>query len=140
MATTLEFPRPNVAVSVNSYSPAADLCLVEVGVPAIVAVPSPLLWNYRPFGSLPFDFIFGVGEPVVVTRNETGWPTAPVTVLTLSMRGEELNPAPEATPSTESITLLFVSENQRSALVAEVGTKVMPCGLSRATLVEESPL
>lgn len=40
-------------------------------MPEIMAVPVPL-WNFTPFGSLPFPLTFGVGVPVVVTVSQDG--------------------------------------------------------------------
>jgi hypothetical protein len=55
-----------LAVRVSGYTPAAAL----LGVPEIVAVPSPLSVNLTPEGSRPVLVIVGAGEPVVVTVKE----------------------------------------------------------------------
>src|ERR1017187_9533659 len=59
-----------LAVRVRGYTPAAAF----LGVPEIVAVPSPLSVNLTPAGSQSVLVIFGAGKPVVVTVNENRAP------------------------------------------------------------------
>src|ERR1017187_1948688 len=59
-----------LAVRVSGYTPAAAF----LGVPEIVAVPSPLSVNLTPAGSQSLLVIFGAGEPVVVTVKENRAP------------------------------------------------------------------
>lgn len=55
----------------NPKNPPLD---AELGVPAMVAVPLPLLVNVTPEGSDPKSDRVGVGEPVVVTEKEKAVP------------------------------------------------------------------
>ena len=48
------------------------------GVPARVAVPSPLSMKVTPVGSAPVSVRAAVGNPVVVTVNEPAGPTVKV--------------------------------------------------------------
>ncbi len=59
-----------LAVRVSGYTPAAAF----LGVPEIVAVPSPLSVNLTPEGSRPVLVILGAGAPVVVTVKENRAP------------------------------------------------------------------
>ena len=63
-----------MAVIVNGYGPP----VFAAGVPASVAVPSPLPVNVTPDGSLSGAGKVHVGYPVVVTVMVPGWPTANV--------------------------------------------------------------
>ena len=65
---------PFVAVIVNGYGPLEP----AAGVPASVAVPSPLSLNVTPRGSAPFSDKPGVGTPLVVTVKVPAWPTVKV--------------------------------------------------------------
>ena len=57
------------------------------GVPARVAVPSPLSTKVTPVGRGPDSVRAGVGKPVVVTVNDPAVPTAKVLALALVMAG-----------------------------------------------------
>ena len=63
---------PFVAVIVNGYVPP----VFAAGVPASVAVPSPLSVNVTPDGSVSGAGKVHVGYPVVVTVKVPAWPTA----------------------------------------------------------------
>src|SRR5664280_87152 len=65
-------PLALVAVRVSVEVPAV------VGVPVMVAVPSPLLVKRTPVGTVPVSVMAAVGEPVVVTVKENAVPTTPV--------------------------------------------------------------
>ena len=65
---------PFVALIVNGYVPP----VFAAGVPASVAVPSPLSVNVTPDGSVSGAGKVHVGYPVVVTVKVPGWPTAKV--------------------------------------------------------------
>jgi hypothetical protein len=72
---------PLLAVIVIGKDPDTD------GVPARVAVPSPLSVKLSPAGNTPVRVIAGVGVPVVVTVNEPAEPTANVAELALVNAG-----------------------------------------------------
>ena len=74
---------PFVAVIVTGYVPPEP----GAGVPASVAVPSPLSLNLTPRGSPPFSDKPGVGTPVVVTVRVPAWPTAKVVWSALVIPG-----------------------------------------------------
>jgi hypothetical protein len=57
------------------------------GVPAIVAVPSPLSWKVTVGGSGPASVIAGVGEPVVVMVKLPATPVSNTAVSPLVMAG-----------------------------------------------------
>ena len=59
-----------LAVRASGYTPAAAF----LGVPEIVAVPSPLSVNVTPEGSRPVLLIVGAGSPVVVAVKENRAP------------------------------------------------------------------
>ena len=61
--------------------------LPSAGVPAIVAVPSPLSVNPTPEGRSPVDARAGAGVPVVVTVKEPTCPTEKVVLLALVTAG-----------------------------------------------------
>src|SRR5664280_88520 len=65
-------PLAFLAVRVSVEVPAV------VGVPVMVAVPSPLLVKRTPVGTVPVSVMAAVGEPVVVTVKENAVPTTPV--------------------------------------------------------------
>lgn len=65
-------PLAFLAVRVSVEVPAV------VGVPVMVAVPSPLLVKRTPVGRVPVSVMAAVGEPVVVTVKENAVPTTPV--------------------------------------------------------------
>src|SRR5579864_1395673 len=76
------------------------------------------LWNFTPFGSLPFPLMVGVGLPVVVTGNENAEPTVAVAVGLLVKPAAldtcaTLNPPtpfPVAWPGDESPTKVYRGE------------------------------
>jgi hypothetical protein len=74
---------PLAAVKLSEYDPPAP----AEGVPARVAVPSPLSVKPSPAGNTPVREITGVGVPVVVTVNEPAEPTVNVVALALEMVG-----------------------------------------------------
>ena len=57
------------------------------GVPARVAVPSPLSVNVTPAGRFPLSVIFATGLPVVVTENVPAVPTTNVGSAPLVITG-----------------------------------------------------
>ncbi len=57
------------------------------GVPARVAVPSPLSTNVTPVGNAPVSLSAGVGNPVVVTVNVPAVPVVNVVVSALVIAG-----------------------------------------------------
>ena len=67
-------PAAFVAVIVSRYVPPVP----GAGVPASVAVPSPLSVNVTPDGSLPVSDNAHVGHPVVATVMVPAWPTSKV--------------------------------------------------------------
>src|SRR5579863_5712122 len=67
----------------------------------MVAVPSPLLWKVRPFGSFrPIMESVGVGTPVVVMVNENGVPATTLAMARLVNDGEGLFTALNCTAGT----------------------------------------
>ena len=68
-----------VALIVNGYVPP----VFAAGVPAIVAVPSPLSVNVTPDGSVSGAGKMHVGYPVVVTVKVPAWPTAKLAAAAL---------------------------------------------------------
>lgn len=65
---------------------------MALGVPAIVAVPSPLFLKLRPGGRPPDSDSVGVGRPVVVTVKLPGDPTVKFAVSALAMDGAAATP------------------------------------------------
>ena len=59
----------------------------DAGVPARVAVPSPLSVKVTPVGSAPDSVSFATGLPVLVTVNDPAVPTVNVAELPLVMAG-----------------------------------------------------
>ena len=76
-------PATFVAVIVNGYVPPVP----AAGVPASIAVPSPLSLNLTPRGSAPFSDKPGVGTPVDVTVKVPAWPTVKVVPAGLVIPG-----------------------------------------------------
>ena len=74
---------PFVAVIVNGYVPPEP----AAGVPASVAVPSPLSVNVTPDGSGPVSDNVELGTPVVVTVKVPAWPTVKVVPAGLVIPG-----------------------------------------------------
>ncbi len=58
-----------------------------MGVPLIVAVPSPLSWKVTVPGSVPVPFKDGIGFPVVLTVNVPAEPTVNVALLAVVIVG-----------------------------------------------------
>ncbi len=81
VSTWSSLPAAFVAVIVTSDEP------VTVGVPVMVAVPSPSSENVRPAGSVPVSVSAGAGWPVVVTVHEPGVPTGSCAVDALVTAG-----------------------------------------------------
>ena len=73
---------PLLAVIVNGYGPLEP----AAGVPARVAVPSPLSVNVTPVGSAPFSDNRQRGYPVVVTVYVPAWPAVKVVPAGLVIR------------------------------------------------------
>ena len=73
---------PFVAVIVNGYVPPVP----AAGVPASVAVPSPLSVNVTPDGSAPVSDNAELGTPVDVTVKVPAWPTVKVVPAGLVIR------------------------------------------------------
>ena len=67
-------PTPLIAWRVNVWMPPVP----TAGVPAKVAVPSPLSVRVTPAGKSPFSEIAAVGKPVVVTAKVPWLPTVKV--------------------------------------------------------------
>ena len=74
---------PFVAVIVNGYVPPE----LAAGVPASVAVPSPLSVNVTPVGSAPVSDNAELGTPVDVTVKVPAWPAVKVVPAGLVIRG-----------------------------------------------------
>ena len=74
-------PNPFAAVIVIGKMPPA------AGVPASVAVPSPLSTKFTPPGSAPVSVRPGAGKPVVVTVKVPGEPSVNVVPLALVIEG-----------------------------------------------------
>ena len=73
---------PFVAVMVNRYGPPEP----GAGVPASVAVPSPLSVNFTPVGSAPVSDNAALGTPVDLTVKVPAWPTVKVVPAGLVIR------------------------------------------------------
>jgi hypothetical protein len=84
-----------LAQPVREQAPGVPLCAVIVrvyvppvaaaGVPASVAVPSPLSVNVTPPGNAPVWLSVGFGNPVVVTANVPALPAVKVMLFPLVM-------------------------------------------------------
>ena len=97
---------PLSAVNVSAYVPPVP----AAGVPASVAVPSPLSVKVTSAGSAPVDVIAGAGLPTVVTVNVPGAPAMNVVVTALVKR----NP-PDPSPTDPTETPLPVSGAKKLA-------------------------
>src|ERR1700739_463087 len=74
---------PFWAVIVMGYVPSVP----SAGVPASVAVPSPLSENVTPLGNDPLSIRLGGGRPLVLTENVPAVPTTNVVLLSLVIAG-----------------------------------------------------
>ncbi len=74
---------PLAAPMVSRYTPWAPVA----GVPARVAVPSPLSVKVTPLGSAPFSVSAEVGNPVDVTVKLPAWPSVKVAASAEVMAG-----------------------------------------------------
>jgi len=76
-------PTPFAAVMVKVKTPPVP----AAGVPASVAVPSPLMLNVTPAGNVPLLVNAGAGKPVVEIVNVPAAPTVNVVELPLVIAG-----------------------------------------------------
>src|SRR5262249_14801072 len=118
------------------------------GVPAMVAVLSPLSVNVTPAGSVPVRAIVLVGMPVVVTVNV--WPGRPgrnVVLLALVMAGACVTKKLSRVTVVPFWTSTFLARNAPTALVPlsrtsvplgayTLAKSVTPVPVSTATVVE----